>query len=850
MPLILCLVKEPGPMRETSAILINGEPLDDRPASGTSAVPDIRRRRDFGLIIGHALRETGSILGDVAEVIVYNSALSSQQRRNVENYLSAKYGIAIPDANPDTNPERVSENARQHWAFRKPVRPALPIVKDRKQVHTPIDAFILKKQHIGISPIADPTTLIRRLYFDLIGLPPSPEAVQSFVQDESQNAWERLIDQLLASPHFGERWGRHWLDMAGYVDVTGNDQNAEQTILGPTKWKYRDYVIRAFNEDKPYDRFLMEQIAGDEMVDWRRAEKFTPEILDLLVATGYLRTAIDDTHEVDLNKPSFRYQVLFDTVQIVGNSLLGLTIQCCRCHDHKYDPMTQRDYYRLMTLFTPTLNPAAWLQPKDRELPDVAPVEQARIDRHNGEIDRQIKPLAEKIAAIRVRVKNQLFEGKLAYVPQAARTEAKTAFETAADKRSDAQKELVKKYEPQLTVATNEVENALSPEDRSQVESLSRQVAELNGDRVHYGTIRAFFETGPPPRGYVFVRGDFEHRGRRVDPGFIKVLCVSSPEAVIPKETCFQALSGGRRLAFARWLTNTNDLAAGLVARVWVNRMWQQLFGEGLVTTPDNFGVAGLPPTHPELLEWLDTEFIDSGWRVKPLLKLMLLSGVYRQNSRTAWPLARNEALAMKVDPEDRLLWHARLRRLESEIIRDAILDVSGKLDTTLYGPPVPVQTSPDGFCSIGPADKLPTPTSQWRRTIYLMGRRNFHLPILSSFDQPILNTTCTRRMSSSVVLQPLTMLNDAFVLEQSACFADRIARDFPPDQTARVQSVFAIALGRKPSPDELSWGLQFLKDQSENHRADKAAPNQSEREALVNLCQMVLNTSEFLYQN
>jgi hypothetical protein len=841
-PVIITLVKEPGPMRTTSHLFVNGDVIDTVAPAGTDAAPDLRQRRDFSVIFGHAFQQTGSIMGDIAELLIFSQALDSERRFRLEQHVAAKYNIRLDSpADPSRKP-KWSDKAQAHWAYPKRRRPPVPSPNRKDLVRAPLDSFVLlelEAKGLTYSPPAETRTLLRRAYLDLLGFPPGPDEISAFESDHSSDPFANLIDRLLHSPHFGERWARHWLDLAGYVDVNGNDQNAEQIILGQSKWKYRDYVIRAFNEDKPFDQFLREQIAGDELVDWRHATTYTPEIREKLIATGYLRTAIDDTHEVDLNKVPFRYQVLFDSVQIVGSSLFGLTLQCARCHDHKFDPISQRDYFQFMALFTPTFNPHNWLQPKDRELPDVSASERAAIQAHNAALDAKIKPLAEKLAVLEVTLTNRVLAARFHDLPENARHELIAAFHLPPEKRTDKQKALLQQHQSRLALEASQITNKGSRAEKAEREKLTSEIAALSSKKKSWDTIRAFFESSAPPRNYVFVRGDHERRGERVPPGFLSVL-LDADEGKFAEEN---AESSGRRKALALWLTNPDSRGAALTARVIVNRFWQQLFGEGLVRTADNFGVKGMPPSHPALLEWLAAEFIESGWKVKPLLRQMLLSRAYRQSS-TVLPQDQTHRLALSVDPEDRLLWRMPLRRVESEVIRDSMLKVSGKLNPRMFGPAVPLITLPDGSITLPPDDQLPEPSAKYRRTIYLMSRRNFHLPILGSFDQPIINTSCARRMSSSVVLQPLSMLNDPFVREQSEAMAEHVTALCGSDRRAEIESAFTLALARSPSNDEMAWSRAFLQDQQHN----LASGANSERQALVSLCQMLFNTSEFLY--
>jgi hypothetical protein len=732
----------------------------------------------------------------------------------------------------------VTDEDRTFWAFRKPVRPAVPRVRHVERVRTPIDAFLLAKleaKGLTLSPDADRATLLRRLCFDLTGLPPSPEEVAAFRADTRPDAYERVVDRLLASPHYGERWGRHWLDAAGYADSVGGDNDPGQLFPREGMWRYRDYVVRALNEDKPFDRVLTEQLAGDEMDDWRSAPVLTPTMREHLIATGFLRTAVDHTTEQELNRPFERYQLLYDTIENLSSNLLGLTVACARCHDHKFDPISQVEYYQLLAVLKPAFNPEKWIQPQNRHLDDVSPREKEAIDRHNGEIDRQVTELNRQTAAIRQPSEKRLFEAKLAAVPEPIRADTAAALQTPAAKRDAVQQYLTKKLGPMLTVSPGEVSRSLNEADRARVDALARQVAALKGQRLLVGKIQAAWEAdGGVPPAYVFRRGNLMTPGAEVQPGVFRVLTDPQCPTRIPTANA-GAKTSGRRTALARWLTRPDH---PLTARVFVNRVWQRYFGEGIVATSDNFGRLGGRPTHPELLDWLATEFIRGGWKMKELHRLIVTSSGYRQSSGyQAGPAA--------VDPGNQLLWRMRLRRLESEAVRDAVLAVSGQLDRTAGGPPVPIVPNADGMVVV--ADKgLPTPKAQSRRSLYLFARRNYNLTLLSVFDQPVMATNCTRRVHSAVPLQSLTLLNDPFMLEQADHFAARVAA--ADDEQRRVETAFRLAFAREPSPTEVAASTALLKKLRERYAAEKLPPAEAERKALARLCHMLLCANEFLY--
>ncbi len=668
-----------------------------------------------------------------------NPKLTAAEVALVGTWIDAGAPAAETNVSAEARVPTVTEEDRTFWAFRKPVRPAVPRVRHSEQVRTPIDAFLLAKleaQNLTFSGEADRATLIRRLSFDLTGLPPSPREVDEFRSDGRSDAYERLVERLLASPHYGERWGRHWLDAAGYSDSVGGDNDPGQCFPREGMWRYRDYVVRALNEDRPFDRFLTEQLAGDEMDDWRSAPALTPPMREHLIATGFLRTSVDHTTEMELDRPFERYQVLHDTIENLTTNLLGLTVACARCHDHKFDPISQVEYYRLLAVLKPVYNPEQWIQPQNRHLDDVAP---------------------------------------------------------------------------------------------------GRTTAPPKGPKAASGKIQAAWEPGAPPPTYVFRRGNLMTPGAEVQPGVFAVLTEPGTPTTFPPPPA-GAKSSGRRTAFARWLTAPEH---PLTARVFVNRVWQHHFGEGIVATPDNFGRLGARPTHPELLDWLATEFVRGGWRVKDLHRLIVTSTAYRQSSAP-----RPDAAA--VDPSDQLLWRMRLRRLESEAVRDAILAVSGRLDRTFGGPPVPIEPHPDGMVVV-PAKGLPTPTSGERRSIYLFARRNYNLTLLNVFDQPVMATNCTRRVHSAVPLQSLTLLNDAVLLEQADHFAARViaAADSPG---RRIETAFRLAFGREATATEVVAGTALLEKVRRHFAAEKLSPAETERRALARLCHMLLCANEFLY--
>ena len=689
---------------------------------------------------------------------------------------------------------------RAHWAFQPPQRPVLPKVKNASQVHTPIDAFVLselERNNLTFSPDADRGTLLRRVYFDVIGLPPTPKEVDDFLSDRSPKAYERVVDKLLSSEHYGERWARHWLDAAGYADSEGV---LAEDRLRANAWRYRDYVIRSFNSDKPYDRFVVEQLAGDELVNWRDAQEFTPEVIESLEATGFLRMAVDATR-IDFTPvlyADYQWRTLFHTQQIVASSLMGLTLQCATCHDHKYEPISQKDYYRMQALFMGGLRPQGRVLPTSQRVIIQATEAERRLSQElNAQVDASVQNL-----------NNQ--QKKLLEEYQAKHPKGKEATE-----------EELKQAFPDLGPKLEELTQA-------------RQAEEAN--RMALPSIRAFYDQDAhPPPTRTLRRGDYRQPGEEVEPGVLTVLDdPNQPFRLPPPVTGAQTT--GRRLAFARWLTRPDH---PLTARVMVNRIWAHHFGVGIVPVLDNFGKSGPPPTNQQLLDWLATELVHQGWRMKAIHRLILTSTVYRQASQ-----ARVEAL--KVDPEDKLLWRMRPRRLEAEIVRDAILAAAGTLDLKMYGPPVPTETKASG--EIVPVSD----TRGGRRSVYQLVRRSQLQSFLNVFDAPLMELNCTRRSTSTTASQALALMNGEFISAQAELFARRVLKEFPPSDGSRladaktITDAFRLAVARRPRPEELNRLLDFVNQQAGRYGNEK--PDVLPVQVYRDLCQALLSMNEFVY--
>jgi hypothetical protein len=710
----------------------------------------------------------------------------------IEAGAPARNATLVVERIPGTNP-----SDRAHWAFQAPRRSAVPKVRDARRVRTPIDAFVLaelEKNDLSLSPAADRVTLLRRAYFDLVGLPPSPQEVDRFLADSSADAYEKAIDLLLASPRYGERWARHWLDVAGYADSEGV---LAADVIRPNAWRYRDYVIRAFNADKPFDRFLTEQLAGDELSAYYKEDKFAPETVEALEATGFLRTAVDATRDDFLPEmfAEYTWRTAFDTEQMMASAVMGLTLQCARCHDHKYEPLSQRDYYRLQAFFAGGLRPnGAVLPTYRRQITLATAAEKKAAEENNAPVEPVVKALTQlqtaRLAEYRAR-------------------------------------------HPKKDQATGAELRQMFPDYAAIADRLAGELKEEEAKLIHLPQIRAFYDLdASPPATHVFRRGDFRHPEQEVEPSVPAVIDAPDQPFRVEKPPA-GAKTSGRRLALARWLTNPEN---PLTARVFVNRVWAEHFGTGIVPSLDNFGRSGAAPTNQPLLDWLATEFVRQGWSIKGLHRLILTSAVYRQSS------AANEA-GLRADPEDKLLWRMPPRRLEAEIVRDAILETAGTLERRMYGEPVPTVTKPSG--EVAPEDD----TCQGRRSIYQIVRRSAPQSFLNAFDAPIMEINCTRRTVSTTATQALALMNSEFVEAQSRHFAKRVLRQAASEkmtEAGAIEFAFRLALARKPTLSESAMLSRFLQAQIE--RYGKLPAEEQRLRAYADLCQSLLSTNEFVY--
>jgi hypothetical protein len=765
----------------------------------------------------------------------------------------------------------ISDDDRSFWCFQPIARPPVPKLDNAGRVRTPIDAFVLAKlreQHLDFAPDASKRILIRRITLDLTGLPPTPKEVDAFLADQSLDAYEKVVDRLLSSPAYGERWARHWLDVAGYADSNGY---AEADSPRLQAWRYRDYVIRSLNADKAWNDFIVEQLAGDELAgatqNSTQGAVIDPKKRDELTATAYLRMAPDGTGDAVDDSKLARNQVIAEELKVVSSSLLGLTVGCAQCHDHRYDPISQADYYRLRAIFEPAFDWQNWRPPFQRLYSLYTPEEHAKAD----EIEKQAKAITDEAMAMNKKFLDEIFEKELLKLPEEEREPFRTARATAEKDRTVQQKVLLSRYPRAL------VNLSLAVYDKELNKLFADKLAEaakLRTAKPPEGMIMALTEVkGRVPETRLFHRGDHEQPKQSLGPGELTVLSEPEIEPFHPAEV--SSGSTGRRLAYAHWLVSGKH---PLVARVLVNRFWLNHFGRGIVNTPGDFGTLGERPSHPELLDWLASEFMDGGWKLKRLQRLVVLSTVYRQS-------ARNDA-ALRADADDRLFGRFKLRRLDAEALRDSMLAVTGTINPKAFGEPVKVARDPGGRTVVGEEKLADTKdvvgilsqgADEFRRSIYVQVRRKAPLTVLDTFDEPTMNPNCDLRNCSTVAPQSLLLMNDDFMLKAAHSLAGRLRREVPGDARGQIVRAWRILYGREPDADDLLEGLAYLAEQTEAIRdydqrrpagkrpsiasvdgpgnpkapsapAKDALPLDPQFEALASLCQVFLSSNRFLY--
>ncbi len=711
---------------------------------------------------------------------------------------------------------------RGHWAFVPPARPEPPAVKAKGWARNPIDAFILRAiEEAGQAPApeADRATLIRRLRFDLTGLPPSPREVDAFVADTAPDAFERAVDRLLASPEYGERWARPWLDLARFAESDGFKTDK----VRPDAWRYRDWVVKALNDDMPYDRFVALQIAGDEIA---------PDDPDAFIATGFNRNfPFEDNNMV----PGLGRQWMLDDVTDTTTSVvLGLTVACARCHDHKYDPISQKDYYRIQALFAATGAKDDYMvaPPEDRAV-------QASIEaEHEARLDlarRQIESIEKPYVA-------ELLKDKLAGLPD----DVRLAFGADPATRPAAQEELLRKHARKMAVEPKKMMTAMPEQVRAAWQGRRKEMDAIAATApTPLPTAAGMADTGPKaPPLRLLRKGNFANPGDEVAPGFLSVLGPTELPAVEAT-----GVSTGRRRALAGWLTRPDH---PLTARVIVNRLWQGHFGRGIVATPGDFGTQGASPSHPELLDWLATELVGRGWSLKAIHRMMVTSAAYRQSSLAP-------AKTVEADPDNLLFARMARRRLEGEAVRDAILAASGRLDGRVGGPSI-YPDLPPGVEAKGGWTRSPLAADRDRRSLYVHVRRNLKFPLFDAFDVPDTNLTCPERNISVNAPQALMLLNSGQILDVARSLAGRVYsgaadRNDPGELTVLA---FRMALGRAPRPDERERAVAFLRSQPELLSGRETpislpepmpdGPSPAQASAVVDFCHVLLNLNEFVF--
>ena len=744
----------------------------------------------------HALAELDSGLLAIVPEDAEGSELIARVTAEDESLRMPPEGKPLTEHEVDVLRRWIDEGAeyQKHWAFVAPVKREPPSVKEENQswVRTPIDAFVLAQlaaNNLQPAPKADKRTLCRRAYFDLTGLPPTEQQLEEFVSDEASDAWEKLIDQLLASPHYGERWGRHWLDLVRFAETNSFERDGQK----PNAWKYRDYVIRSFNDDKPYDQFVREQLAGDELDEVTH---------DSILATGYYRLGIWDDEPADAVQS--RSDELDDLIATTSQAFLGLTVGCARCHDHKIDPIPQVDYYGMAAFFGDVTSYGDRGDQAGNNQWDLSAPEDAAERRELKEQEQLIE--REKFSMEEVGVK---------------RMEAPDQRRSETHEREALLNEKLKDY-------LNESEQALYDETLVRLEAAREELRKFGEPESALALAKC---TVPPAPTHLNVRGNPHVLGDVVEPHFPQLFGAETPTIPAAPEG---ARSAGRRKVLADWIASPDNM---LTSRVIANRVWQHHFGRGIVRSANNFGELGDVPTHPELLDWLAIWLTEHEWKLKPLHRLIMTSSAYQMSSQ-----ADEQALA--VDPLNDNLWRFDLRRLGAEELRDATLAASGQLNLALYGPSFYPEMSAEVLATQsqpGNGWGESSPEEHSRRSVYIYVKRSLLTPLLTAFDFPDVDASCEARFNTTQPGQALSLLNGQFANEQAKHLAERVraeAGDEPKEQVARA---IEITLGRAATDAEIADGLDLLQQLTQEHDRDP-------QEALRYWCLVALNQNEFMY--
>ena len=703
------------------------------------------------------------------------------------------------------------EPTMDHWAFQPIRQPAIPEATDSEWVRNPIDSFVLARlREHGWEPgsPAEPHEILRRIYLGVIGIPPTLAEQEAFLADPSPEALDRVVDQLLARPGYGERWGRHWMDLVRYAETNGYERDAAK----PEVWRYRDYVIRSLMGDKPFDQFAREQLAGDEL------EPVTPESL---VATGYYRLGPWDDEPADPKQD--RFDQLDDIIRTTSEVFLGLTVGCARCHDHKFDPIAARDYYGMAAVFN------GLERPRDGRTELTLPIGTRDELAAEAERDTVIAPILDRMEEYLKPFRTELLKsGKSSLPPIAVE-----AWLVEPGARTVVQEVYAKAYAP---ILEQEVRAGLPDEARIRIESLEKEIGEIKEGRPDLPRGYFMHESRPePPAMHLLKRGSAHSPGEQVAP--------AAPAVLVGEQLQFRPGSptSRRRLTFANWLVSDEN---PLTARVIVNRVWQHHFGNGLVRTPSNFGRIGQQPTHPELLDWLASWFRREGWSLKGLHRLILTSNTYRMSKR--WRDTYGEE-----DPENEYLWRVGRRRLDVEAVRDSMLAASGHLNRTMFGPSM-YPRMPEAVLS---ASKKPDEGWQAsdeaetsRRTLYAHVKRSMILPMLEVLDFCDTTRSTGERLVSTVAPQALTLFNGEFVNRQAKRFAHRILREAGSDPYQQVEYAYRLALARPPSAYESGVLVDFLQEESAQSSQDEPIEQGRRLAALAQMGRVIFNLNEFAY--
>jgi hypothetical protein len=821
------------------------------------------------IVVGEAAKSHLLDLLKKGEMPKGKARLKDEDIAAVEQWIAqgAKTARVEPE---QLGPEHAFTDEERAWWSLQPIKkPAVPAVsKDKAQSTNPIDAFVARKleeKKLSFSPQADPVTLVRRITFDLTGLPPTPEEVQAFQVayiKHAASSIEQLIARLLASPAYGERWGRHWLDVAGYADSDGYTEKDPERA---NAWRFRDYVIRSLNDDKPFDQFVREQLAGDEIAAQEELNVNSPtsqeraRYAELLTATGFLRMAPDGTG-VQSDKVS-QNACISDTIKIVSTALYGMTIGCAQCHDHRYDPITHADYYRLRAVFEPGFDTKNWRAPASRMVSLQTNEQRAEADKIEAE--------AKKIDAARLAKQEEfiteVLEKEILKADEAVRNDLRTAYRAAVAKRTPEQVKLLKAW-PRVNQlspgslylydTTNKTKHAAT------LKTMVDEATAVRATKPKLELVQAFTESpkvrDAVPPTFIFHRGEPDQPKQQVNPGELSVLAGWRNVELPPRSETLP--STGRRLALAQSMT---DGKHPLLARVIVNRVWMHHFGKGIVTSAGDFGALGSKPSHPDLLDWLAAEFMDSGWSLKRLHHLILTSRTWQQSSR-------RDPARDRLDPDNRFLSRQNVQRLEAETLRDALLAVAGKLNTKLRGTPVPVMFNEEGQIVIG-ADTtdtagrqtgkfIPLNGEEFRRSIYVQIRRTRPLEMFATFDAPsMMDPVCESRPVTTVSPQSLLLMNNGYMREAAQYFAQRLQAECGPDVVKQIERGWSLSFARTPSMADVQAAEEFVAAQTAHYKSHPAklervtGPAEAKDAApellgITAFCHALLSANEFLY--